>query len=110
MEIQFYHFPVAILAKGITETSLYEILYFAIGSYLEKCHATIIEARDVLSLSGGNEERSRAVFEYYKNSRAKTSIRSDQYWQWRNNVDKESENSKLLLLAFLAVKSIVGSK
>lgn len=39
-----------------------------------------------------------------------TSISRDQYWQWRNNVENESENSKLLLLAHLAVKSIVGPK
>lgn len=110
MTYQFYHFPVAILAEGITEESLIKILRFAIGSYLEEYQATISEARDALGLRGGNKEDCRATFEHYKNCRAKTSIRSDQYWQWRNNVENESENSKLLLLAFLAVKSIVGSK
>ena len=107
---QFYHFPVAILAKGLTERSLQEMLNFAIGSYLEENQASIIEARDGLGFSGGDEEQAQATFERYKNSRAKTSISRELYWQWRNNVENESENSKLLLLAFLAVKSIVGSK
>lgn len=110
MAYQFYHFPVAILAKGITKASLIEILNFAIGSYLEEYQATIIEARDDLGFSGGSEEQARATLERFKNCRAKTSISHDQYWQWRNNVENESENSKLLLLAFLAVKSIVGQK
>ena len=110
MAIQFYHFPVAILANGITKTSLNNILQYAIGSYLEEYQATIIEARDDMSFRGGDEDECRATFEHYKNCRAKTSIRSDQYWQWRNNVENESEKSKLLLLGFLAVKSIVGKK
>ena len=110
MAYRFFHFPVAILANGITKESLIKILRFAIGSYLEEYQATINEARDDLDFSGGDEESCRAVFEHYKNSRAKTSIRCDQYWQWRNNVENESEYSKLLLLAFLAVKSIIGQK
>ena len=110
MALLFYHFPVAILAKGITEESLIKILRFAIGSYLEEYQATINEARDDLGFSGGDEESCRAVFEHYKNSRAKTSISRETYWEWRNNVENESDYSKLLLLAFLAVKSIVGPK
>ena len=110
MAILFYHFPVAILANGITETSLNNILQYAIGSYLAEYQATIIEARDDMGFRGGDEEECRATFEHYKNCRAKTSIRRDQYWQWRNNVESESDYSKLLLLGFLAVKSIVGQK
>ena len=110
MTHQFYHFPVAILAKGITEECLIKILRFAIGSYLEEHRATINEARDDLGFSGGDEESCRAVFEDYKNSRAKTSISRKTYWEWLNNIENESDNAKLLLLAHLAVKSIVGPK
>ena len=110
MAYQFYHFPVSILAKGITEESLIKILRFAIGSYLEEYQATINEARDDLGFSGGDEERCRAVFEHYKNTRTKTSISRETYWEWRNNIENESDNAKLLLLAHLAVKSIVGPK
>lgn len=110
MTHQFYHFPVAILAKGITEECLIKILRFAIGSYLEEHQATINEARDDLGFSGGDEESCRAVFEDYKNSRAKTSISRKTYWEWLNNIENESDNAKLLLLAHLAVKSIVGPK
>lgn len=110
MALLFYHFPVAILAKGITEASLIEILNFAIGSYLEEYQETISEAREDLGFSGGDEAQSRATFERYKNCRVNTSISRETYKQWRNNVENESEYSKLLLLAFLAVKSIVGQK
>lgn len=110
MAIQFYHFPVAILAKGITEASFIEILNFAIGSYLEEYQETISEARDYLGFCGGDEAQARATFERYKNCRVKTSISREAYRQWRNNIENESDNAKLLLLAFLAVKSIVGPK
>lgn len=110
MAYLFYHFPVAILAKGITEESLIKILRFAIGSYLEEYQATISEARDALGFSGGDEESSMDVFKHYKNCRVMTSISRETYWEWRNNVENESEHSKLLLLAHLAVKSIVGPK
>lgn len=110
MVLLFYHFPVAILSNGITEASIKNILRYAIGSYLEEYKATIIEARDSLGFSGGDEEQCRAVYERYKNCRIKTSIGRDLYWQWRENVENESDYSKLLLLGFLAVKSIVGQK
>lgn len=110
MAYQFYHFPVAILAKGITEESLIKILRFAIGSYLEEYQATINEARDDLGFSGGDEESCRAVFKHYKNCRVMTSISRETYWEWRKNIECESDNAKLLLLAHLAVKSIVGLK
>lgn len=110
MTYKFYHFPVAILAKGITEESLIKILRFAIGSYLEENQATISEAGDALGFRGGDEESSREVFKHYKNCRVMTSISRETYWEWRNNVENESEHSKLLLLGFLAAKSIVGLK
>ena len=110
MAILFYHFPVAILATGITEMSLHNILRFAIGSYLEEYQTTIIEARDDMGFQGGDEDQCRAVFESYKNCQVKTAISRDLYWQWRDNIENESDYSKLLLLGFLAVKSIVGKK
>ena len=110
MALLYYHFPIAILAKGITETSLSDALYFTAGSYMEENLATIIEARDDLGFSGGNEDVCRKTFERYKNSRTMTSISREQYWQWFHNIENESDYSKLLLLAFLAVKSIVGQK
>ena len=110
MAYQFYHFPIAILAKGITKTSLSDALDFAAGSYMEENAATIIEARDDLGFSNGNEDVCRKTFERYKNSRIMTSISREQYWQWFHNIENESDYSKLLLLAFLAVKSIVGQK
>ncbi len=110
MALLYYHFPIAILAKGITETSLSDALCFTAGSYMEENLATIIEARDDLGFSGGNEDICIKIFEHYKNSRTMTSISREQYWQWFHNIENESEYSKLLLLAFLAVKSIVGKK
>lgn len=110
MAYRFFHFPVAILANGITKASLIDMVEYYIYSYMEECEVTFAEACKELGLKNWNKKDCRATFEHYKNCRAKTSIRSDQYWQWRNNVENESENSKLLLLAFLAVKSIVGSK
>ena len=110
MTYQFYHFPVAILAKGITEESLIEIIKFAIGSYLEEEQATISEARNALGFNGGDKESCREVFKHYKNCRVMTSISREAYWEWRNNFENESEYAKLLLLGFLAAKSIVGKK
>lgn len=110
MAYRFFHFPVAILAYGITKASLIEMVEYYIYSYMEECEVTFAEACKELGLKNWNEEECRATFEHYKNCRAKTSIRSDQYWQWRNNVENESDYSKLLLLGFLAVKSIVGQK
>ena len=110
MALLYYHFPIAILAKGITKTSLSNALEFAAGSYMEENAATIIEARDDLGFSNGNEDVCRKTFERYKNSRTMTSISREQYWQWFHNIENESNYSKLLLLAFLAVKSIVGQK
>ena len=83
---------------------------YYIYSYMEECEFTFAEACKELGLKNWNEEDCRATFEHYKNCRAKTSISSDLYWQWRNNVENESEYSKLLLLDFLAAKSIVGKK
>ncbi len=77
---------------------------------MEEYQTTITEARKDLVFRGGNEEICRKTFERYKNCRAKTSISRKTYWKWRNDLEKESDYSKLLLLAFLAVKSIVGKK
>ncbi len=110
MDYWFYHAPIAILATGITKTNLVYFLRFYIVSYMEERELSFTDACDELKLENFNEESCRAVFEHYKNSRTMTSIRSDRYWQWRNNIENESDNSKLLLLAFLAVKSIVGQK
>ena len=110
MALLYYHFPIAILAKGITKTSLSDALDFAAGSYMEEYKATIIEANDVLVFEGGDEDICRETFERYKNSRTMTSISRKRYWQWFHNIENESDYSKLLLLAFLAVKSIVGQK
>ena len=110
MELQFYHFPVAVLANGITERTLFQMVQYYICSYMEENEVTFAEACKELCLENWNEDDCRTTFEYYKNCRAKTSISRDLYWQWRNKVKTESEYSKLLLLAFLAVKSIVGRK
>lgn len=110
MAYRFIHFPVAILAYGITKASLIEMLEYYIYSHMEEYEVTFAEACKELGLENGNEEQCRATFEHYKNCRVKTSISWDQYWQWRNNVENESDNAKLLLLAHLAVKSIVGPK
>lgn len=110
MVYRFFHFPVAILAYGITKASLIEMVEYYIYSYMEECEFTFAEACKELGLKNWDEEDCRATFEHYKNCRAKTSISSDLYWQWRNNFENESEYSKLLLLDFLAAKSIVGKK
>lgn len=110
MALIYYHFPIAILANGITKASLSDALCFAAGSYMEENLVTIIEARDDLGFSGGKEDICRKTFERYKNSRTMTSISREQWGQWFHNIENESDYSKLLLLAFLAVKSIVGKK
>lgn len=110
MAIQFYHFPVAILANGITKASLIEMLQYYIYSYMEEYKLSFREACNELRLEKWNEKECRATFEHYKNCRGMTSISRIKYWQWRKTVENESDDSKLLLLGFLAVKSIVGKK
>ena len=110
MPLLYYHFPIAILAKGITKTSLINMVEYCIYSYMEEWAATFTDACKDLGFKNWNKEDCRATFERYKNCRTKTSISREQCGQWFHNIENESDYSKLLLLAFLAVKSIVGKK
>ena len=110
----FYNAPIGIFAKfGITQDALIDFLRFHVVYYMIEFEMTFTEACEDLGIKGwdeGEEEECREVYEYYKHRKVKTSIRSDQFWQLFNNVESESDYSKLLLLLFLAVKSIVGRK
>jgi len=106
----FYKVPIAILAGGITKACLTSICEYNIGSYMDEHEKTIDELRNDWHFRGFDGEQCKSVFEHYKDCKVMSMISLEQLNEWWINVENESDNSKLLLLAFLAVKSIVGKK
>ena len=96
--------------------SLHDILHYNIWNYyLENKELTThedlekylnVKVRDLRK----SLEKGKRAYENYSDCKTMTAINSESYWEWRKKVNDESEYSKILLLAFLAAKSIVGKK
>lgn len=113
MSQDFFTFPISILSKGITKYSLYEIFAFNIFDlHLKGMCDRDIEWR--LNISQTELQNGltygKNVYNIHKDCKVNTAINRDSWLKWYKKVDDESEESKTLLLAFLAAKSIVGKK
>lgn len=109
----FFTFPISILSNGITKDSLLNILSYAIWDL----HINGKSEYNISQITRGTEDcvryhlnKEEHVYNHHRFCKVKTSINRDNLWKLIENIEDESEESKTLLLAFLAAKSIVGKK
>lgn len=85
------------------------MLDYHAGELLSKGYAPD-EVREELKFTGGVPDYWSDVYKKYKDNKVFVQIHRKTYWDWCDNFNSKSDEDKLLLLMFLACKSIAGSK
>lgn len=119
---KYFNFPIQLLdgflVEDRAEGCLSKILRFAVyahslklenGSALEKTKCTFkyfgISGDEATVLSEGKK-----LYEKYGSGNPMTGINTDMFWTIMNDISVKSDFEKACILAFLALKSIIGSK
>jgi hypothetical protein len=118
VECIYFNFPIVLLQGFLLDHSkcLNDIFDYAIYSYLEKHHGgdlnEISEAEKEYWLTIGNKKRTyqngRALHDSIPDNVPFVGIQKDIWFDYYKN--EKSEFQKVCLLAFLAIKSILGKK
>ena len=119
-EERYFNTPIQ-LYKGFMIDSidcLSKVLYYACYEYKEKNKRTFKDAADFYNvLIGGDnsktnltdaEKKVKSIYESLHNNSPKVGIGLTMFWQYYK--EDKTEFEKVCLLAFLALKSIIGNK
>lgn len=106
----YYNAPADLYVKALldgADQSFEDILNVAIANKAKE-GKSFQEIQDALAFSGGSESSINYGNEIIKRYRgtAYFGCEKDKYWDFRNN--EKSEEQRILLIAFLALKSIIG--
>lgn len=117
-EADYYSAPIELLKNFLnnTDSCLIDILQFVVYSHSLKLNGSKIErfnvSADYFGVTFGNVANSlkngESLHSDHQSCKVFFSINKDIYWDFHNN--EKSEFEKVCLLAFLALRSILGTK